>query len=348
MSKVDMEEFKVLKELVKFNTIKDCENKEIINYIESYLKPLGFKTESKTNNLVMSIGKSPKIGFLGHTDTVEYIDEFKTPFVLTLKDNYLYGLGACDMKGGIAAIMDAVSTIDFSKLKSGMKLYFTYDEEIGFGGTYELIKNKEQFPEVMIFGEPTNNEALTGGKGLIEYDINFKGLKAHSSNPDKGISANLNAVKFLYELEEFYNNEIKIEKEECFQIPYTTMNVGIINGGTAKNSVPAGCNVVMDFRTIKENHLDKINKKLQELADKYKAEVNIIECVKPFLDKVDYFDEVKTANFMTEASLIGDKSKRIILGTGPVTAHEVNEHISVDSYRNLVKQYQDLIYEVCK
>ncbi|MBR2704477.1 MAG: M20/M25/M40 family metallo-hydrolase [Clostridia bacterium] len=344
----NINEFKILKDLVKFNTIKDKENKEIINYIESYLNALGFKTEYKTNTLVMSIGKSPKIGFLGHTDTVEYIDEFKTPFDLTLKDNYLYGLGACDMKGGIAAMLDAVSKVDFSKLQNGMKLYFTYDEEIGFGGTYELVGNKEEFPEVMIFGEPTNNEALIGGKGLVEYDINFKGLKAHSSNPDKGISANLNAVKFLYELEEFYNNEIKVEKEDCFEIPYTTMNVGIINGGTAKNSVPANCNVVIDFRTIKASHIDSINKKLQELSDKYKAEVSIIECINPFLNKIDYFDEIKTANFMTEASLIGDKSKRIILGTGPVTAHEVNENISVDSYRKLVKQYEDLINKVCK
>ena len=130
MSNVSIEEFSVLKKLVKFNTIKDCENKEIINYIESYLKALGFKTESKTNNLVMSIGKSPKIGFLGHTDTVEYIDEFKTPFDLTLKDNYLYGLGACDMKGGIASILSAISKIDLNKNK--IALYFTNDEEIDF------------------------------------------------------------------------------------------------------------------------------------------------------------------------------------------------------------------------
>ena len=131
MENIDINEFKILKDLVKFNTIKDKENKEIINYIESYLKALGFKTESKTNNLVMSIGSNPKIGFLGHTDTVEYIDEFKTPFDLTLKDSFLYGLGACDMKGGIAAMLDAVSKVDFSNLKNGMKLYFTYDEALG-------------------------------------------------------------------------------------------------------------------------------------------------------------------------------------------------------------------------
>ncbi len=348
MENIDIKEFKILKDLVKFNTIKDKENKEIINYIESYLKVLGFKTESKTNNLVMSIGSSPKIGFLGHTDTVEYIDEFKTPFDLTLKENFLYGLGACDMKGGIAAMLDAVSKVDFSKLQNGMKLYFTYDEEIGFGGTYELVKNKEQFPEVMIFGEPTNNEALVGSKGLIEYEIDFKGLKAHSSNPDKGISANLNAVKFLYELEDFYNNEIKPDKEQNYLIPYTTMNVGLMNGGSAKNSVPASCNVSIDFRVINKEHIKKIKGKVDELAKEYKASVNIIECIDPFIDNVDYFDEIKTANFMTEASLIGDKSKRIILGTGPVTAHEVNEHISVDSYRKLVEQYKDLINNVCK
>ena len=348
MKNIDINEFKILKDLVKFNTIKDKENKEIINYIESYLNGLGFKTERKTNNLVMSIGKSSKIGFLGHTDTVEYIDEFKTPFDLTLKDNFLYGLGSCDMKGGIAAMLDAVAKVDFSKLNSGMKLYFTYDEEIGFGGTYELVKNKQEFPEVMIFGEPTNNEALTGSKGLIEYEIYFKGLKAHSSNPEKGISANLNAVKFLYELENYYNNEIKPDKEQYYLIPYTTMNVGLMNGGSAKNSVPASCEVSIDFRVINNEHIEKIQSKVKELADKYKADVNVIECIKPFVDKVDFFGEVKTANFMTEASLIGDKSKRIILGTGPVTAHEVNEHISVDSYRKLVKQYEELINKVCK
>lgn len=133
MKENNIEEFKILKDLVGFNTIKDKENSFIIDYIEKYLKELGFKTEQKNKNLVMSIGEEYKIGFLGHTDTVEYIEEFKNPHKLTLKDNMLYGLGACDMKGGIAAMLDAVKQIDFSQLRGGMKLYFTYDEEIGFG-----------------------------------------------------------------------------------------------------------------------------------------------------------------------------------------------------------------------
>lgn len=344
----DINEFKVLKDLVSFNTIKDKENVLILNYIENYLTEFGFKTECKDKNLVMSIGKNPQIGFLGHTDTVEYIDEFKNPFNLTLKDGKLYGLGSCDMKGGIAAMLDAVAKVDFSKLKGGMKLYFTYDEEIGFGGTYKLVKNKEKFPKLMIFGEPTNNEILNGSKGLMEFDINFKGLKAHSSDPEKGISANINAIKFLYELNEYYENEIKIEKEENFLIPYTTMNIGIVNGGTAKNSVPANCKAVIDFRIVKKEHAQNITNKLTQLASLYSAEVKTIELIYPFMDSIDFIGETKTANFMTEASLIGDESKKIILGTGPVTAHEVNEHISVESYQKLIKQYTELINQACK
>ena len=85
-----MKDYEILKNLVAFNTIKDKENKEIIRYIENYLKNYGFKTEYKTKNLVMSYGENQKLGFLGHTDTVEYIDEFKNPFELTIKDGYLY------------------------------------------------------------------------------------------------------------------------------------------------------------------------------------------------------------------------------------------------------------------
>ena len=342
-----MEKYKILKDLVGFNTIKDKENKEIINYIESYLKQFGFKTEYKTKDLVMSIGNSPKLGFLGHTDTVEYIEEFKNPFTLTKKDNKLYGLGACDMKGGIAAILDAVSEIDFKTLENGIKLYFTYDEEIGFGGTYELLKNNEKFPEYMIFGEPTNNELLTGGKGLMEYEIYFKGKKAHSSNPAKGISANINAAKFIYELNEFYEKNIKIDEEKAYEIPYTTMNIGTMKGGTAKNSIPAYCEISIDFRVANKKHIEIIKNKMEDLALKYMAEINIIELIDPFLDKIEFIDEIKTANFMTEASLIKEISNRIILGTGPVTAHEVNEHITTESYDKLVEQYKELIYKVC-
>lgn len=343
-----MGDYKILKDLISFNTIKDKENKEIMEYIENFLNKFDFKTEYKGKNLIMSIGENPKIGFLGHTDTVEYIDGWDSnPLELTKKENKLYGLGTCDMKGGIAAMLQAISKIDFTKLQYGMKVYFTYDEEIGFGGVYEIVGNKEKFPEVMIFGEPTNNEMLLGSKGILEYELNFKGIKAHSSNPLKGKSANMNAVKFLSELDNFYNKKIKSFKEESYEVPYTTMNAGVINGGSAKNSVSANCYVTIDFRIANKNHINIIKEKINELGIKYECEVKIIEAIEPFIDKSELVEEIKTANFITEASLVKGSS-RIILGPGPVTPHEVNEHITEESYNKLVEQYKKLIEKVCK
>lgn len=246
------------------------------------------------------------------------------------------------MKGGISAMLEAVSTIDFRKLKYGMKLYFTYDEEIGFQGTYDLINENEKFPDVMIFGEPTNNEILIGHKGLLEYELIFKGVKVHSSNPEKGKSANMNAVKFLTELDDFYQTEVKTFQEEKFEVPYTTMNVGMIRGGSAINSVSAECKVYIDFRIANQAHISQIEKKMEVLGKQYDCNVKVIESVEPFINLTDLVEETKTANFMTEASFIKN-SIRLILGVGPVTAHEVNEYITEKSYQKLVKQYQNLI-----
>ncbi|MBQ2835519.1 MAG: M20/M25/M40 family metallo-hydrolase [Clostridia bacterium] len=342
-----MEKFKILKDLIKFNTIKDKENKEIIDYIENVLLEKGLKTEYKGKYLIMSTDKEAKLGFLGHTDTVEYIDGWDTnPFELTKKGNELYGLGTADMKGGIAAMMDAIIETDLSALKQGIKLYFTYDEEINFGGIYDIVKTNEKFPELMIFGEPTDNEILVGSKGLLEIDISFNGIKAHSSNPEKGKSANMNAVKFIYELNEFYNKNIKKDSNENYEVPYTTMNVGLMKGGSAKNSVPANCEISIDFRIIKNEHIILIKEKLKELSNKYDCIISIIEEIQPFLNQVEFTNKMKTANFLTEASKV-ENSTRIILGAGPVTAHEINEHITEESYKKLVEQYTDIIKKVC-
>ena len=129
----------ILEKLVSFNTIKDKENSKIISYIESYLLSYSFKTIYKDKLLVMTNGKEDlsdvKLAFVGHTDTVDSTSGWTyDPFKLTKKDGKLIGLGSCDMKGGIAAILAAVPKVDFSLFKAKIMLVFTYDEEIGFSG----------------------------------------------------------------------------------------------------------------------------------------------------------------------------------------------------------------------
>ncbi len=277
-----MTEIQILEDLVKYKTVKDKENEKILIYIEDYLKSLGFRIEKKEKYLIMSIGKEPILGFIGHSDTVNYIDGWSTnPFDVTIKDDNTYGLGVCDMKGGIAAFLQALVEIDLNTLKRGIKVYVTYDEEIAFSGIKDILKSREEFPEYIIVGEPTDNQMITGCKGLLAVRIETKGKKVHSSTPDKGESANLKMIQLLNELQNFYEEKIKVERNDNYEVNYTTMNIGLINGG----------------------------------------------------------------NFMTEASWVN--GKRMILGAGPVTAHEIDEHISIKSLRLLVEQYKELIEKIC-
>ena len=217
-----------------------------------------------------------------------------------------------------------------------------------------MLENEKDFPEIMIFGEPTNNEILVGSKGILELELKFIGKSAHSSTPDKGISANMNAIKFINELDEFYQKEIKEDINENFEINYTTMNVGTIHGGTNKNSVSDECIVTIDFRTVKEEHTKKIIEEVKKQKEKYNIEIKITENINPFINEIENIP-TKTANFITEASLLKENKKqgknkkeskklnKIILGPGPITAHEIDEHITENSYCKLVEQYKDLI-----
>jgi acetylornithine deacetylase len=220
-----MEAKDILKKLVEYDTYKDNKNKEILDYIQNLLIQKGFKVDYRSKCLVMSINDNYNLGFVGHTDTVQSGNDWKyNPLKLTEIENKLYGLGVCDMKGGIAAILKTVLDINWEELNYGIKLIFTYDEEINFSGIKEIMNEKIKIPENIIIGEPTNNEILTGSKGLLEFEMEFKGKSAHSSNPSKGINAIENCMDFLGELKRFYEF-LKSEIDERFEIPYTTMNI---------------------------------------------------------------------------------------------------------------------------
>ncbi len=342
-----MTEIEILSDLVRFNTIEDKENKQILDYIENYLLKLGFKTEKRDKYLVMKYGDNAKLGFIGHSDTVEFIKGWNTnPHELTQIGNKLFGLGACDMKGGIAAFLYTLSTIDLKELNHGIKVYITYDEEIGFEGIKEIVSTNEVFPEYSIIGEPTNNKAMTGCKGLFAIKVYTNGIKVHSSTPDKGKSANTNMIKLLNELDEFYNKNIKIERNKEYEVPYTTMNIGLINGGSAINSVAANCMSYIDFRTIDNLHVETIKEKLEYLCKKYDARYEVDIDVKTFYNSISFLKDTSTAGFMTEASFIN--GNRIILGPGPITAHEVNEYITIESLKQCIEQYKKIVIDICE
>ena len=295
---------KILKKLISCNTINDKENKDIINFIEQYLKEFGFKTDYKSNCLVMSNSDDCNIGFLGHTDTVSYSNDW-----------------------------------NFSKNKKGIKLFFTYDEEIGFSGINELVDKKIEFPNNIIVGEPTNNEIINASKGLLELKITFKGISSHSSNPEEGINAIEKCIDFINKLKEYYNEL----REETIDSKYATMNVGVINGGRSMNIVPDNCEVQIDFRTVSKNQNKKIIKKVNEFINN-NATCEIINNINPYSNNNE---KINMSDYITEASFIESENK-YILGVGPINAHKKDEFITIDSLNKLEEQYIEIIKEKCE
>ena len=337
-----MELIEILKELVSFNTIKDKENVKINDFIEIYLNKLGFNTKRVDKCLIAKNDDNSKIGFIGHTDTVDYSTWDSDPFKLTIKESKIYGLGVCDMKGGIAAILSAVSKIDLKTNK--IALYFTNDEEISFKGI-KTLKN-ERFPNTVIIGEPTNNIPIYGTKGVLELLITFNGIKTHSSTPEKGKNAIYESVDFINKLRAYYE-ELKLDICEDFEVPYTSMNVGMIKGGESVNSVAGKCEITLDFRIAKDEHLGKIEKDVRKILKDYDAIISIKNKIKPKinLEDMSFLESIsskkQTANYLTEASFI--ESKAIILGPGPVTAHEKNEYITIDSLEKIEQLYIEIV-----
>lgn len=333
----------ILKKLISYNTIRDNQNKEIMDFIEGYLNHYNFTVERIEKCLIAYNSDNPNVGFIGHTDTVDYESWDGDPFELQEKNDKLIGLGTCDMKGGIASILSAISKLDLKKNK--IALYFTNDEEISFNGIKTI--RKKIVPKNVIIGEPTNNIPIYGTKGVLELKVEFYGIKCHSSTPNKGINAIYECIKFIDEMKNYYENKLMKDKVEDFEVPYTTMNIGMIKGGESVNSVAGKCEISIDFRVAKEEQLETIIKKIKQILKNYNSKLIIKQNIPPKINRNDisFLENIsskkQTKCYLTEGSYI-DKNF-IILGPGPDTSHQKNEYITFNSLKETEQLYIKII-----
>ena len=264
----------ILKTLVAFNTVEDKENKKIIFWLEAFLKKKGFVTEKikdretgKINLFASLANKSAKgIVFVGHTDTVPASSLWKyDPFKLTQAGDKLFGLGTSDMKGGIAALLAAIEQTDLKKLKNGVSVIFTFDEEKTFEGIKNFIKKKKISKSKIIIAEPTDCRPIVATKGVAAFRMEFFGKAAHGSVPDEGKNAIKATCSFLAQLEKI-GKRLERGKNNIFNPSCATLNVGKIQGGDAINKVPDKCFVEFEFRTIKNGQGDCIIKEIKVIC----------------------------------------------------------------------------------
>ena len=275
---------KILSDLIAFKTVSGEDNNSLINYCDEILKKLGatsFKTfddEKKRVNLFATIkSKKPNekksVILSGHTDVVPVSKSWSTdPFKATIKDDKLFGRGSCDMKGFIACTLAYAPVYAKENLNRDIHFSFTFDEETACQGAPLLIKelkNRGIVDGICIVGEPTNMKIIDAHKGCYEYTTYFEGLAGHGSAPEKGVNAVEYANRYISKLMDLRKIlKSKVPKNSVFDPPYTTIGIGGISGGIARNVIADKCRVDWEMRPVIKKDGEFVNNELNEFVNK--------------------------------------------------------------------------------
>ena len=254
----------ILGDLIGFPSISSHSNLAIIHYIAERLESVGAQVEvmldenGQKANLFATLG-APRSGGLvlsGHSDVVPVSDQdwSSDPFVMREDSGRLYGRGACDMKGFIAACLASLDILKVAAQSRPIHFAFTHDEEVGCLGAQSLVKllaARTEKPALCIIGEPTSMQVYDGNKGCCEYTVRFEGRAGHSSAPGKGVNAVEYAVRYINRLFDLRAELIRRCPEGSrFDPPHTTLNVGALHGGVSHNVIAPRAELSWEMRPI--------------------------------------------------------------------------------------------------
>ncbi|MGB9552964.1 MAG: M20 family metallopeptidase [bacterium] len=202
----------------------------------------------------------------GHLDTVAPLGSWSfDPLEPIEREGKIFGLGACDMKSGVAVLIDLFSKFHRSgKPRYSLKLLLSADEEDKYRGA-QAFREAGLLDDALfvLVAEPTDAVPLIGEKGEFWVRTRFQGREAHGSTPEKGVNAVLAQARFLLELEKAISNFAPLAP-----IGRSTLNVGKIQGGRQPNIVPETCLAELDFRLVNEEQKEKAIQVMEELGRK--------------------------------------------------------------------------------
>ena len=287
-----------LTRLIAFDTVSRHSNLALIDDVKAYCEQLGLTVDLTFNdaknkaNLFVTVpaGKDADeinhgLVLSGHTDVVpvDGQDWTSEPFTATIRGDKLYGRGACDMKGFIACALtllpQAVKLSNAGQLRRPLHLALSFDEEVGCLGAPLLLadlKARGITPDHCIVGEPTNMAMVVAHKGIAVYRCRVHGKSAHSSLTAQGVNAISYASRLIGYVDELAQEiSHRSDNDGLFDVPYSTLSVGTIQGGTATNIVPNLCEFTFDYRNLphmtQDDILAPIQAKVAELSAQMQA-----------------------------------------------------------------------------
>ncbi len=291
-----------LTRLIAFDTVSRHSNLALIEYVQRYCEQLGLSVDLTFNdaknkaNLFVTVAAGGNANnsadiinhglvLSGHTDVVPVDGQAWTsePFTATIRGDKLYGRGACDMKGFIACALTllpkAVQLSNSGQLSRPLHLALSFDEEVGCLGAPLILadlKARGITPDYCIVGEPTNMAMVVAHKGIAVYRCRVHGKSAHSSLTATGVNAISYASRLIGYVDTLAEEiSHRDDNDALFDVPYSTLSVGTIQGGTATNIVPNLCEFTFDYRNLphmtQDDILLPIQAKVAELSAQMQA-----------------------------------------------------------------------------
>ncbi|MCH2075334.1 MAG: acetylornithine deacetylase [Rhodobacteraceae bacterium] len=280
----------MLDRLIAFPTVSRDTNLPLVDFMEEYLTSHGvtchrdYDETGQKASLFAHIGPEIDGGVIlsGHTDVVpvDGQDWVTDPWTVVEKDGKLYGRGTTDMKGFVALALAAVPKM--KDLKRPIQLAFSYDEEVGLLGARPLVDAmKEALPRAnaCIVGEPTGMKVVSGHKSCDACFVDVRGFEVHSSKLHEGVSATMVAARLVNWLRQRSdaNRDAPVKDEDAaFDPPYTTLHVGMLNGGTAHNITAKDCSFSVDVRNVPSDMDGKHFQDFRDFCGEVDAEIKAV------------------------------------------------------------------------
>jgi acetylornithine deacetylase len=376
------EALRLLADLIGFPTVTGTSNLDLIAYVEDVLAPLGarmtrtYDEDRNTANLLATIGPNVDGGVVlsGHTDVVPAGEDGWTgaPFLAAQREGRIYGRGAVDMKGFIACALAMAPRFASADLPVPIHVALTFDEEIGCLGAPLLIGELARTgprPTAAIVGEPTSMGIVYAHKGCYEHTTTIVGVEGHGSAPDRGVNAVETAAAYIAHLGDLADHvRVHPPADSPFDPPGSTINVGTIEGGTARNVVSGRCTIEWEFRTASQGDADAILATVAAYEEHLRAQLAArdpaatietatvgsvggldpepgsaaVALVRELLG--DEAGPLRTAAFSTEAGLyqaVGIPA--VVCGPGSIdVAHRPDEYVELDQLDACLTMLDDL------
>jgi acetylornithine deacetylase len=370
----------ILAELVRIDSRSSVSNVELMNHVLPRVEALGFcarlfpytdESGVKKFNLVAVHPKSfedggeVELALVGHTDTVPFDPAWAEALALTERDGMLYGRGACDTKGFIAAALAALEGVDAGRLARPLALVLTADEEVGCLGAKRLAEARPFTARHAVVGEPTSLRPMRAGKGYCLAEVTVRGREGHSAYPHLGASAITRAARLVTRIEAVAE-ELKGLGHEAFDPPHTTLNVGLISGGTAKNIIAGECRFTLEWRPVPGQRPELAAELVRREVAALHAEDADFECEvavvrldggaetradAPLVAALEELTgrEAGTISFGTEAPQLTELgADAVVFGPGDIrVAHRTGEFVPAEELRECARILRRTVERFC-